>query len=364
MMSSDESSPNLLWLQDVAILIFLRTRRLVLQAGILLCVLLLLLWVSIFLYGSFYYSYMPTVKYSSPVYYQYSTSCDPPPGILCSFPTANVSLLRNNRDRVLMHGQPYRISVELHLPESLANQDLGMFMMTMSCYTRGGQQISFTARSAMLHYKSRLLRTLETLATFPLLLMGLSEEKQSLEVELYSEYREDPYVPTVGALIQIQSLRIQLYTAELRIHAHFTGLRYLLYNFPVTSAVIAIGSNFVFLSVLVLLSYIQWGVRRTWLQPDAGSVQGDKGAESRGRRESVQHDDKSPSAETIGQDDHVTGECIEGGEDKEELVISQSIQRTAHTDSQDTVRTDGERRVDLNKPITELHKRIIHSSSK
>nr|DBA17245.1 TPA: hypothetical protein GDO54_002721 [Pyxicephalus adspersus] len=264
-MSNCVSPPLLLWMEDMCVMMFLRARRLLLQTGILLCILLLLLWVSVFLYGSFYYSYMPTVKYASPVHYQFSSSCDPPPGILCSFPTANVSLLRNNRDRVLMYGQPYRITLELQVPESTPNQDLGMFMVSMSCYTRGGKQISYTARSAMLHYKSPFLRTLETLSTLPLLLSGLSVQKQSVEVELYSEYREDSYVPTTGAVIQIQSLRLQIYSAELRVHAHFTGLRYLLYHFPLLSAMVGISSNFIFMSTLVLLSYLQCGFRRSHL---------------------------------------------------------------------------------------------------
>lgn len=33
------------------------------------------------------------------------------------------------------------------------------------------------------------------------------------------------YAPTVGAVLEIQSKRIQLYGARLRVHAHFTGLR-------------------------------------------------------------------------------------------------------------------------------------------
>ncbi|KAE8607406.1 hypothetical protein XENTR_v10011169 [Xenopus tropicalis] len=284
-MSPTVSPPLFLWMEEMGLLMFLRARRIFLQAAILLCVLLLLLWVSVFLYGSFYYSYMPTVKYSSPVHYQYSSTCEPPPGILCSFPMSNVSLLRNNRDRVLMHGQPYRISLELQLPESTVNQDMGMFMVTMSCYTRGGKQISFTARSAMLHYKSPLLRTMETLASSPMLLLGLSEQKQTLEVELYSEYREDSYIPTVGAVIQIQSVRIQIYSAELRVHAYFTGLRYLLYNFPITSAVIGISSNFIFLSVLVFLSYLQWGFGRTRLQDMQDRTRDSRRADT--RQESV-----------------------------------------------------------------------------
>ncbi|KAI2560491.1 BSCL2 isoform 9, partial [Pan troglodytes] len=57
-----------------------------------------------------------------------------------------------------------------------------------------------------------------------LLLFGFAEQKQLLEVELYADYRENSYVPTTGAIIEIHSKRIQLYGAYLRIHAHFTGL--------------------------------------------------------------------------------------------------------------------------------------------
>lgn len=63
--------PLLLWLQDVAAVTLLRARRTLLRAAILFCVLLLLLWVSIFLYGSFYYSYMPSVSFSTPVHFYY-----------------------------------------------------------------------------------------------------------------------------------------------------------------------------------------------------------------------------------------------------------------------------------------------------
>lgn len=63
--------PLLIWLQDVAAVTLLRARRTLLRAAILFCVLVLLLWVSIFLYGSFYYSYMPSVSFSTPVHFYY-----------------------------------------------------------------------------------------------------------------------------------------------------------------------------------------------------------------------------------------------------------------------------------------------------
>ncbi|XP_029625580.1 seipin isoform X3 [Salmo trutta] len=255
------TGPVFLWLQDVLGVTLLRARRTLLQAAILSCVLVLLVWVAIFLYGSFYYSYMPTVSFSTPVHYHYSTDCDASNSVLCSFPMANISLLKNGKDQVMIYGQPYRISLELEMPESPVNEHLGMFMIKMSCYTKDGQTVAAVARSAMLHYRSGLLQTLNTLLFSPLLLTGMTEQKQLIEVELFSDYKANSYQPTVGAVIEIQSRRVQIYSAQLRIHAFFTGIRYLLYNFPLTSAVIGVASNFAFLSVIVLFGYLQfiWG---------------------------------------------------------------------------------------------------------
>ncbi|XP_069036350.1 seipin isoform X2 [Lepisosteus oculatus] len=293
------AAPALQWLQEWAAVSVLRARRTLLQAAVLLCVLVLLLWVAIFLYGSFYYSYMPTVSFATPVHYVYRTDCDSLDATLCSFPFANVSLLKNGREKVMIYGQPYRISLELELPESQSNQQLGMFLVQLSCYTRGGQVIASVSRSAMLHYRSSLLETLATLFFSPLLLSGMAEQKQLLEVELYSDYRENSYVPTVGALLEIQTRRIQIYSAQLRIHAHFTGIRYLLYNFPVTSAVIGVASNFAFLSVIVLFSYLQFIWGGLWPR-DQIRVQVSMGDQVRlqQRREEVRRRMRAPSAQT------------------------------------------------------------------
>jgi hypothetical protein len=67
----DVTGPVFLWLQVVLEVTLHRARRTLLQAAILFCVLALLVWVAVFLYGSFYYSYMPTVSFSTPVHYHY-----------------------------------------------------------------------------------------------------------------------------------------------------------------------------------------------------------------------------------------------------------------------------------------------------
>uniref|UniRef100_A0A3Q3KRM0 Seipin n=1 Tax=Mastacembelus armatus TaxID=205130 RepID=A0A3Q3KRM0_9TELE len=253
--------PVLHWLQDVAAVTLVKARRTLFQAAILFCVLVLLLWVSIFLYGSFYYSYMPTVSFSTPVHFYYTSDCDVSEPALCSFPTANISFMKNDRDQVMAFGQPYRISLELEMPESPVNEKLGMFMVRMSSYSKGGKVVSSVGRSTMLHYRSSLLQTLSTLLFSPFLLTGLTEQKQLIEVELFSDYKTNAYEPTIGAVIEIHSKQVQIYSSQLCIHAYFTGIRYVLYNFPLTSAVIGVATNFAFLSVIVLFSYLQfiWG---------------------------------------------------------------------------------------------------------
>lgn len=42
---------------------------------------------------------------------------------LCSFPAAHVQLTK--RQQLLMLGQPYKVFLELEMPESPANKDLG-----------------------------------------------------------------------------------------------------------------------------------------------------------------------------------------------------------------------------------------------
>nr|XP_013806537.1 PREDICTED: seipin isoform X2 [Apteryx mantelli mantelli] len=308
--------PLLQWAQEVGSVLLLRVRRTVLQTAILLCVALLLLWVSVFLYGSFYYSYMPTVSFVSPVHYSFRTDCGSPGPELCSFPTANISLVKANRDKVMMYGQLYRISLELELPESPVNQELGMFMVAMTCYTKGGRAVASSARAAMLHYRSGLLRTLDTLAFAGLFLSGFAEQKQTVEVELYSDYREDSYAPTVGAVLEIQSKRIQLYGAQLRIHAHFTGLRYLLYNFPVTSALLGVASNFAFLSVIILFSYLQWVWGSVWpWEPPAVQMSLRDGTGPQQRREELAAPGRGASLP--GEDTEVIGPVADAAPAKE-----------------------------------------------
>lgn len=66
-----------------------------------------------------------------------------------------------------------------------------MFMVCAWLKDKGGDMISHSCRSAMLHYRSSLLIMLKTLVQAPFLILGGHEEKQTLTLELFSDYEED-----------------------------------------------------------------------------------------------------------------------------------------------------------------------------
>ncbi|KAK2849014.1 hypothetical protein Q5P01_008848 [Channa striata] len=261
--------------QDAIAMTIARIRQRVMQSFVVFAVVSLLLWLAAFLYGSFYYSYMPRAAFSTPVNYHYRTDCESPGSFLCSYPLANISLIKNKK-HVLTFGQAYRISLQLDMPESPANQELGMFMIKTTCFSQNGGTVASSVRSAqqllsasssrfsMLRYRSDLLRSLGTLLFLPAFLTGAAEQKQVNEVELFSDYTDDPYSPSVMVVIEILSNKVQIYSSHLYVHAHFTGIRYLLFYFPVVSALVGVSSNFIFLSFLFILSYMRLLQRVEW----------------------------------------------------------------------------------------------------
>eukprot|EP00066_Takifugu_rubripes_P019549 XP_011608815.1 PREDICTED: seipin isoform X2 [Takifugu rubripes] len=177
--------------------------------------------------------------------------------------------MTRNRKHVLTFGQAYRISLLMEMPDSQVNQAVGMFMIRTTFYSQDGGQVISSAQPAgqvlsatssrfsMLRYQSNLLKVLKTLLILPAFLTGLSEQSQVLEVELFSNYVDDPYSPSVTAVIEILSNQVQIYSSHLNIHADFTGIRYLLFNFPLLSAFVGVSTNFIFLSVIFILSYLR-----------------------------------------------------------------------------------------------------------
>lgn len=67
----------------------------------------------------------------------------------------------------------------------------GMFMVCIDMRDKDGTLLSHSCRTAMLHYRSDLLLTLKTLLLSPFFMLGSTEEKQGISIELFSDYEED-----------------------------------------------------------------------------------------------------------------------------------------------------------------------------
>lgn len=172
-----------------------------------------IIWMSIFMYIAFYYTYMPAIEHIRPVHIQFEWVCcykrpfyvhvfmfvffysacnsaaDGNELSQCNFPHAFVPLTR--RQQLLMVGQPYKVYVYLEMPESPVNQELGMFMVCADMRDETTELLNHSCRSAMLHYKSSLVQMIKTWILSPLYVFGFHEETQKIAVELFTNYEED-----------------------------------------------------------------------------------------------------------------------------------------------------------------------------
>lgn len=100
---------------------------------------------SAFIYGSFYFAFVPAPTHQAPIFLGFEPCVDTP--TKCGFLNATVSFnmladpsggSRSADTPVLMAGQPYTIVVALEMPESPKNLDLGMFMSCLQ--VKGGNE--------------------------------------------------------------------------------------------------------------------------------------------------------------------------------------------------------------------------------
>ncbi|XP_017483445.1 PREDICTED: seipin isoform X1 [Rhagoletis zephyria] len=235
-------------------------KELVLRVGLVAFAVVLIIWIAVFMYVAFYYTYMPAISHTRPVHMQFKSCLDS--ATPCTFPHAHVSLTK--KQQLLMVGQAYRVVVQIEMPETPQNLEFGMFMVCGEMRDNNALLRGQSCRSAMMRYRSPLIRAITTWVLSPLFVLGLKEEFQRVPVEIFANYLEERQHPITDVFVEIQSQKIQFYTVSLHIVADFTGLRYIMYNWPILSAVVAISTNLFFILVIFLLSWYHWS-DTTWL---------------------------------------------------------------------------------------------------
>lgn len=163
-----------------------------------------------------------------------------------------------------MPGQRYDITVHLHVPESHQNLDMGNFMITASLLNNMNKTISLSKRPGIVAYRTPLARSIRTIWNSVWLVLGFSMESQRVSL-LALENHVEPYEFGSEKLeVVLSTSKLMIYEAFVAIHAQFTGLRYFMYYWFVTTAIVGTG---VFMALGAIWATAGWWVVRTvWMK--------------------------------------------------------------------------------------------------
>ena len=184
----------------------------------------LVLILSIFLYGTFYYAYIPKDVYKLPLDLQFHPCNES--RLRCSYPSGELTLGRTVK---LNPGQAYTLSSKLVLPDNPVNEDHGMFMTCLTISSTNGQ-VDQSCKASVMEYRSSLLRMLETLAYLPGLLTGFTSQKQEVHIDFFDKFELNPHNPGEILTLEILSKHLEVSHVTLDIYADLKGKIGLLLN--------------------------------------------------------------------------------------------------------------------------------------
>ncbi|KAI8645962.1 putative adipose-regulatory protein-domain-containing protein [Parasitella parasitica] len=208
-----------------------RTQRAIIKSLATIIVVVWIFLTSFTAYLTFYQRYIPKTAHIEPIYFQYTNIERPWGKVYFSGPNPNMPL---------RHEQAYDVSVQLHVPASDVNFDLGNFMVHAQLLTRNGTVLAESNRPAILRYQSYAQRILHVMAKALPLLIGWTEESQHINVVLLESFVEKKAAPVTQAHVKLSSFKLQVYDAHISVIADFRGLRYYMYHRRVSTAFIFI----------------------------------------------------------------------------------------------------------------------------
>ncbi|OUM56736.1 hypothetical protein PIROE2DRAFT_21587 [Piromyces sp. E2] len=160
-------------------------QRRFLSLFIFFIILFAMLIFSILGYCLFYFLYIPQIAHSLPVYFQYYDSI--------AQPTAEVDLSVNSwrQSGILTGGQYYNVLMELNVPDSQHNYDLGNFMINLTFKNALNETVGYSSRPCIVKYKSFVQKNIETIVKTVPLFFDVAQESQTIYLPLIESYMED-----------------------------------------------------------------------------------------------------------------------------------------------------------------------------
>ena len=146
------------------------------------------------IYAAFYLSFVPKPIHEGPVHFVFEP-CNEEMG-KCGFLNGSIQL--GNPPPVLLTDQEYSLSLELEMPESKVNRDLGMFMACTQIISKEKLPMRKNCKSTIMKYKSDMIRSLELIFMWPAILTDYSGEKQVVKIRFLDDYKDDPMNPAMS----------------------------------------------------------------------------------------------------------------------------------------------------------------------
>ena len=240
-------------------------------------------------YTVFYWNYIPRIGFERTIYLQFDNVFDVADSRYdnAGNPYGIVTLTPD-----IVSTQRYDVVVELMLPRTPDNRDAGNFMLQAAMYAPGGamdplkdtlvpgsaeedNRLAFSRRPAILSYRSIVVECIGRLLELPWYLIGWRREAEKLSVSLWESVefsRGWRNVPSTMRLDIQSTHRMQIYSAKAKFKARFRGLRWLMYNHRIISAVIFIT---IFWTTEMLFAGLAWAGLSFYKQPQPQKAQSD-----------------------------------------------------------------------------------------
>ncbi|WPH01921.1 Hypothetical protein R9X50_00477500 [Acrodontium crateriforme] len=269
-------------------------------------------------YVVFYWNYIPRIGFERVVHLQFDNVYHQPgiPGLSITraphpYPYGTVELLPD-----LVNAQSYDVVVELTLPRTRDNLEAGNFMLEATMHaaaaqdsastsgsfietvkdnlalalTPSGRVLASSRRPAIMPYRSWLVEQASQISQLHWYLVGWRQEDEKLRIPLFERVSfpkgataRNGNLPSTLKL-EIQSTRnLQIYTVTAHFRARFQGLRWVMYNHRIISAVFFIGA---FWMTEMLFAGVAWAVFSTYLVPFESKTKEHKSPSKRVKAES------------------------------------------------------------------------------
>ena len=165
---------------------------------------------------------------------------------------------RKVQERIVSPYSTFDVHVKLDVPDSEYNRKVGMFQVKVELVNSGGETILHSMRPTLLRYQSPLVRWIKTLAYWPFHVAGFVEEKQTIDVRVFSKIRERRDFTRVAVKLLPRGqtkngLLPEIYSASATISLRMNILQKALYFYPILSTLSVVGFNWFCLNTFAVI---------------------------------------------------------------------------------------------------------------